>query len=234
MKSPAHNTGGEQRIRRHPSRQHLMAYAEVLADGRSPVPAGLAAHVNFCPQCNREVRAMTECFRFLANAPAVEPKTDLAAQILMEARKARAAARPPRRFTALINTAKFLACAASLTLFASLIFTAVLRETGDALRPASGPALAAAPEISTPLPTPEELRSQVAALSAAMNSLPEDHLSPREREQFRALSRLRADLAAAQAALERNPGHPRAAQLMYASLQQQAAALRDLYLQREL
>jgi hypothetical protein len=59
-------------------------------------------------------------------------------------------------------------------------------------------------------------------------------LSPEIQEQRRAVNALGADLAAAQEALNRNPGCERASAVMNASLEQQAETLRDLYVRGSL
>ena len=63
----------EQTVLRHPARQELVAFAESLVDRSSRVSAFLAAHVNSCPRCTAEVRAIRASLEFTASASAPEP-----------------------------------------------------------------------------------------------------------------------------------------------------------------
>ena len=58
--------------------------------------------------------------------------------------------------------------------------------------------------------------------------------SPRERESLRALQGVSRDLDAALAALDRNPGCPRAVELVRNQIGRQEQSLRDVFIERTL
>ncbi|MFP4500328.1 MAG: hypothetical protein ACLFTT_04955 [Candidatus Hydrogenedentota bacterium] len=71
----------------HPTRQQLLAHAESLADRNAPVSASLAAHVQRCERCRREVARIRESIDLAAAAGPLEPSRDLTAQILIAAQQ---------------------------------------------------------------------------------------------------------------------------------------------------
>lgn len=224
--------GLDYRVRRHPTRQQLVAYAECLVDGRTAIPVPIAGHVQRCPQCTREVRLMRASLEFTASAPGLEPSNDLTAQILMGAKQERHTRRP-RRLAVLWMGVKGLGFTAGMAAVAIVVFGAVL---GD---PGAGTADVAVATAETPAeePSPEELGravSQVRKLAAAVRRPASNSADPREWERRRALNAMDADITAALDALERNPGCVRASHIVHANVERQARTLRDLYADRSL
>jgi len=224
--------GLEHKVRRHPTRQQLVAYAECLVDGRTAIPVPIAGHVQRCPQCTREVRLMRASLEFTASAPGLEPSSDLTAQILLGAKQERNTRRP-RRLAVLWMGVKGLTFTAAMAAVTIVVFGAVLGDPGvGAIVQAVAPAEARAQE-----PSPEDLgktASQVRKLAAAVRNPALESANPREWERRRALNAMDADIAAALDALERNPGCVRASHIVHANVERQARTLRDLYADRAL
>jgi len=224
--------GLDYKVRRHPTRQQLVAYSECLVDGRTAIPAPLAGHVQRCPQCTREVRYIRASLEFTASAPDLEPSSDLTAQILLSARQARPARRP-RRLATLWLGLKGLAFTTAMAAVTVVVFGAVLGDPG-APAEAAPATLARSADDS---PSPEQLdrtASQVRKLAAAVRQPAPDGANPREWERRRALNAMDADLTAALNALARNPGCARASHIVHATVERQARTLRDLYADRSL
>ena len=78
--------------------------------------------------------------------------------------------------------------------------------------------------------TVDEVQTLAAAVRAGHGKAP----SPEEWVHRRVVSAMDADIAAAVAALERNPGNVRASHIVHANLERQAQALRSLYVERTL
>lgn len=219
-------------IGRHPARHALFAHAASL-DSRAPVSAPVARHVAGCPRCAAEVAAIRATLAVAAAAKPLEPDPDLTARILLEARKARAAA-PARRGRA---TALVIARGAA---YATAAFAVTLLIFGAAL---GNPAIEAEARNDAPVaqaaadagPSPESMRKAadtVKTLSQAVRLAGDAPQSREEREKLRAVDAMDADIVAAREALERNPGCVRASHIVHANLQRQAKTLRDLYVKR--
>ncbi len=224
--------GLDQKIRRHPTRQQLVIYAESMVDRRAAVSAVMAAHLASCPACAAEVRSIRASLEFAARADALEPSNDLTAQILMKARHAREAHAPRPR------SAFWLACrgavfATGMAAVAAVVFGVALGT------PEPTPQVETAlHQVSEVIPSPEVIRkaaAEVKALAPAVRTAATTKpRSPREQEHLRAVNAMDADIAAAQAALQRNPGCIRASRIVNANIQRQAETLRHLYLERTL
>lgn len=223
------------KVLRHPLRNELASYAEALADKR-PLEAAVAAHVASCPQCAAEVEAIRTSFEFTATLPDLEPSTELTTRILLQARAKRKEEQRERREGAspLWLTLRAATCTAALGAVAFFSFGAFLSlptpgaKAGMAAR-AADPAEAQASQ--------EALRhavEQVKALSTAVTASNASGAGAREQERRRAAQAMAEDIAAAKAALDRNPYCLRAADLFQASLQRQAETLRQLYIERSL
>ena len=224
--------GLEYKVRRHPTRQQLVAYAECLVDGRTVIPAPIAGHVQRCPICMREVRYMRASLEFTASAPDLEPSNDLTAQILMGAKQERHARRP-RRLAVLWMGVKGLTFTAAMAGVTIVVFGAVLGDPGAGAAPRPAVTI----EAKAQEPTPEDLgktASQVRKLAAAVRHPASASANPREWERRRALNAMDADITAALDALERNPGCVRASHIVHANVERQARTLRDLYADRSL
>ena len=218
----------------HPAKRELMAHAESLVDGQG-ISADLARHVASCAGCASEVRAMRESLAFVRAAQGPEPSSDATKQLLVAARQERAALRCARnRMRPVVLAAKGLAYAACLTLLATVSFRAALghgAEAASLARPVASPRMAAV------APSPEDLRkteSAVHTLALAVGSRPGTQPSIRELHHTRTVQAVGDDLAAARAALERNPGSARATLLWNTNLQTQEKALKTLYVERSL
>ena len=227
----------EERILRHPSRRQLMAHTEALIDGSAPVNAALAKHLAECDACHDEADGIRRSLKFVASAPALDPSSDLAAQILMNAAKTRRRTqRRNEKRSTIVGTLSGLACAAAIALIASVVFSAALSET----TPPDTVNAAVVPErhATESQPSPEQMQrtfAHVKALSAAVRFSPAQNAqSPRDLERRRAVSAMDADIAAAMSALERNPGCIRATHIVNANLKRQAETLRTLYVERTL
>lgn len=224
--------GLDPKIRRHPTRQQLVNYAETMVDRRAPVSAVMASHLASCPACAAEVRSMRASLEFAAKANALEPSNDLTAQILMKARYARDA-KAPRRRSAFWMACRGTVFAAGMAAVAVVVFAVALGT------PEPTPQVETAlQQVSEVIPSPETIRhaaAEVKALAPAVRTASTTKpQSPREMEHLRAVNAMDADIAAAQAALQRNPGCARASHIVNANIQRQAETLRHLYVERTL
>jgi len=222
------------KIRRHPARHALLAYAENLVDNRAAIDRAMAAHISQCPVCSAEVKAIQASLSFAVSAPELEPGSDLTAQILLAGRQARSEMKQtatPLRVA--WKVVKGGACAAAMIMVAGLAFTAFLEA------PASTHAAAPvtdrpAPEITAVVTSPEALRKAAVdvaaegqALSAAIQSKHGESLDAEDLEQLRMVRSRGGDLAVAVSALERNPHNVRATHVVNANLK----SLRSMYVE---
>jgi len=222
------------KIRRHPSKPALVAYAENLVDNRQAIDRTMASHLSQCPACNAEVKAIQASLSLVGSAPDLEPSNDLTAQILMAGKHARSEMK--KRITPLQiawRVAQYGSCAAGIAVVASLTFSAFL-DSGQPEKAA--PVIERAiPQIATiPDASPEMLRKaavEVAAegeaISSAIRSKHGDSLSPQELEQLRMVEARGSDIEAAVSALERNPQNVRATHVVNANLK----SLRHMYVE---
>lgn len=223
----------DMKIRRHPGKPALLAYAENLVDNRTAIDRSLAAHLAQCPACQAEVRAMQASMAFAASAPALEPGGDLTAQILMAGKQARVEmGRRNTPLRAALKVAQGLACAAGMVLVAGVTFAAFV----------------GSPEQDTPLPvleseipmvavgdqSPEAMRKaamevaeEVRTLSAAIKSQSVNSQNPQDLERMRVVLSRDGDVAAALSAIERNPSNNRATQVLQTYLKD----LRSIYVE---
>jgi len=218
----------------HLSRQELMAYAENLVDGGTPICARTAKHVTACPPCTGEVEAMRASLKYVASSRDIEPSSEFTAQLLLAAQKERAAlARHPARRAA-VAAVKGLACAAGIVLVTALCFSMALNSATVAAE-----SQAAAPAVRNldTGPSPEAIRkatAEIQTLMAAVSTPSRRPQSPWEIAQRRTVSALGADIEAARAALERNPGCVRASRMVGANLERLPETLKALYVERSL
>jgi len=218
----------------HPGKQELMAHAENLAGGRTPISAKTGKHVTTCSACKAEVAAMRTSLEFVASSPDIEPTAEFTAELLGTAQRQRRALtrRPVRR--AAVAAAKGLACAAGIAMATALCFGAALDSPTMAAE-----AYAAAPTViqRDPGPSPEAIRkatAEIQTLMAAVSTPSRRPQSPWEIAQRRTVNALSADIAAARATLERNPGCVRASRVVDANLQRLPETLKALYVERSL
>jgi len=230
----------EQTVLRHPPRQELVAFAESLVDRSAPISAFLAAHVNSCPRCTAEVKAIRASLEFTASACAPEPSGDLARQILAGAREARlqtpesTGRKRPSLAGAMFRGTLYVAATAVLAI---LTFgMAINAGNGNVSRQ---PALRPAPQTAQAAITasPETMRRKAGAierLAAAVSRAEAPPRTLREWERRRAVEDVSQDLNAAMAALKRNPGCARADEMVRTHLDRQVNGLRDLFVERTL
>lgn len=224
--------GLDYKVRRHPSRQELVAFAESLVDRRAAVPAPLAAHVRGCETCAHEANFIRASLEFTASASSLEPSEDLTAQILMQSRSVRVSRRP-RRLAVAISGLKGLAYTGALAALAVVVFGALLGDPG--VRPMDNRDMpAAAAREQAAVESLEKTVGDVRRLAAAVQSDADAPRDARELAQRRALTAMDADITAALSALERNPGCRRASGVVHANVTRQAEALRTLYVERSL
>ena len=230
----------EQTVLRHPPRQELVAFSESLVDRSSRVSAFLAAHVNACPRCMAEVRAIRASLEFTASANAPEPSGDLARQILAGAREARlqtpeAGSRRNRSLAgSVFRAAVYVTATAAL---AVLTFGMAVNkgDNSTSSRPALRPAAQTAQAPATA--SPESIRRKTGAierLAAAVSRADSPPRTLREWERRRTVEGVSQDLSAAMTALERNPGCARADEMVRTHLDRQVNGLRDLFVERTL
>jgi len=220
------------KIMRHPTRQQLVAFAESLVDRRAPVSAAYAAHVSSCKACTTEVREIRASLEFTSAAPALEPSTNLTAQILLEAKKARQEQRQAqRRPHVMLQVCKGLACAASVAIIAGLTFSSVLAAPDTAPLREAALANPVTPSSEYAEAALERASTEISSFSSAVR-LDGHPQTLQELERLRDVRAIGADLAAAKAALERNPGCVRATHIVNANIQRGAATLRELYVEQ--
>lgn len=217
----------------HPTKTALMAYAESLVDDQATIDAQLASHVTSCTACMREVEAVRHTLVVANGAAEIEPTPEFTTRLLMAARQQRKAPVSRRRRSVRVVAAlsKGAAVAASLAMVASIAFNAALGEPPSELSMAG--TVVPAPVVSEPESESSmdpgkvvrEIQTFAAAVSAHQRSL-----GVWEREQWRSVVDLDAELQAAMEALEQNPGCARASHVYQASLQRKADIVRSLYL----
>ena len=220
------------KIRRHPAKAALLAYAENLVDNRAAIDRSMAAHLSQCPACQAEVRAIQASLDFTASAPDLEPGNELTMQILMAGQQARS---EMRRASTPLRTAWKLAqacaCAAGMVLVAGLTFAAFV---GAPEQESAAPVFQdSVPAVAESGQSPEAIRqaavevaAEVQTLSAAIKSKNGGEAqTPREREQIRVVLSRDADITAAITALKRNPNNVRATHVLHTYLKD----LRSIY-----
>jgi len=224
----------DMKIRRHPGKAALLAYAENLVDNRAAIDRALASHLSQCAACQAEVRAMQESISFVASAPELEPDSELTAQILMAGKQARSEMkRGSAPLRAAWKVAQAAACAAGMVVVAGLSFAAFVgapeQENAAPVFQSSVPVMAEGGQ------SPEALRQaavdvaeEVQTLSAAIKSKNGgEGQTPQEQEQMRVVLSRDADIAAAITALERNPKNVRATHVLHTYLKD----LRSIYVE---
>ncbi len=225
------------KIRNHPGKQALLAYAENLVDQRAPIDRSMAAHLSACSQCKAEVQAIQASLSFASSAPELEPAADMTASILMAGKSARSEMR--RGATPLRVVFKVVqvgACAAAMLVVTGLAFSAFLGSTDvEVATPAFDRSV---PVVARQGTSPEAMRqatvnvaAEVRTLSAAVAGVHSATPTPEALEEMRVVQSRDADIAAAMSALERNPNSARAAHVVQATLKQQAESLRNIYVE---
>jgi hypothetical protein len=210
----------------HPSKPELWAYAEGLVDGRG-ISSATARHVSGCAFCRREVESFRKSIELASAAPGLNPPDEFVSQILVAARherKAKGRMRPRSLWIA----AKSLGLAASVTFIAAAYFQSVL----DAPAPGFGAAtVSPARQSETALSVEDwrEAAGQIRTLAAAVGARMKYAEDAGALQQARRVLALDAELMAAQAAAERNPGGQRPQLVINSNLRRQTSALKALY-----
>lgn len=222
------------KIRPHPSKQALLAYAENLVDNRAAIDRTIASHLSQCAACQAEVRAMQESLAFVASAPELEADSELTAQILMAGKQARSEMkRGSGPLRAAWKVAQACACAAGMVVVAGLTFAAFVgspeqKNVAPVFQP-SVPVVAESgqsPEAirQAALDVAEEVQTLSAAIKSKNGAAPQ---TPQEQEQMRVVQSRDDDIAAAISALERNPNNVRATHVLHTYLKD----LRNIYVE---
>lgn len=219
-----------------PSNRQMLDYAESLVDG-TPMPVKVAGAIASDQEAALEMRAMRSSLELVAAAPELEPSEDLTRTILLEARRMR----EPAQQGSMRYVSAWLGLLQG-TLFFSFILASAVLVFGLALRvPAPGESLATSASLAPAAPSAADTAAalnraagEVEVLSAAVRARADEVNSPERAQRLRAVNAVDTDLAAALAALERNPGSARATHIVYTSLQRQATSLREYYIDRSL
>lgn len=222
----------EHTIRRHPTRYQLVRYAESMVDRSAPVSAIMASHIAACPACAAEVKSIRASLEFAAKADDLEPSNDLTAQILMRAKQVRATSHPRPR-SAFRTAWRGIFFAGAMAAMAAVVFGLALGAPQPTPRMET-----ALQQVSDALPSPDMIHrvtADIKTLGTAVRTASTNRpVSLLEREHLRAVNAMDADIVAAQAALQRNPGCARASHIVNENLQRQAETLRHLYIERSL
>ena len=221
---------------RHPRKIELMAYAESLAGKGGALSVKTGAHISSCPQCQAELEGLRGSLEFIHSAPELEPTAEFTSQLLMAAQSERRLLDQRRGRQAFMAAVKGLSYAAGILIVGAICFGAGL--SGSTGESAVHTALEHPAGVSSePVESSEMLRraaAEIKTLAAAVNFQSKNPATPLELEYRRAVQALAADIEAARAALELNPGCARATSLINSHLQRQVQALRTLYVERSL
>jgi hypothetical protein len=219
---------------RHPGRKELFAYAEDLVNGQ-PLAARVGRHLKECPACRAEVEGVRNSLEFTAEAPELEASDALTAAILQGARRERLVyAGKKKRASIVWGVTKGLACAAALAVMTAMYFDVVSAPVSFAQTVAAQPT---APARLSESPAPELIEkagAEIMSLTNAVQARPQAELSLMEREQRRAVLEQEEDIAAAMAALKRNPGNERAREVVNTNIQRGAKTLKRIYMEQSL
>ena len=226
--------------KKHPSKVELLGYAGSLA-GRAPLAASIGAHLTACKKCAAEVDAMSASLAFVAEAPALEVSSELTSRILVVARSERPAKAGalqrlwnPRRAAGLCAYAMAAACVALLSAAPVFLGYTDSAHVPERQAAANVPALIAASAETAPRNELLAILSEVEVLANAVRASFVRPQNAAERIRQRTVNAMDAEISAALAALERNPGCVRATQLVQNNLERQAETLRELYAGRSL
>lgn len=217
---------------RHLSQEELLAHAEAEMD-RQPVSARCAAHLAVCPACAKEAETLGRSLRMVGASHGMEPSRELTARILMAAQQERNTPPAGRSGWAMAGRwAAGLACAV-LALCAAPVFRGVL-SAGNTAEAATASANPAPPEKVITRETLRQTIRDVEGLSTAVRRTAQALGSPRQATYQQAARALEQDIAAARAALDRNPGSVRVLERIHTNLERQAKTLRNLYINEEI
>ena len=221
---------------RHPSKNDLFAYAEALRRGQPAIEAAVARHVKGCAACHREVGGIVRTLRVASAAPSLEPSKHFTAELMRRAQTQRQTqSRRAGLARAWAGWAKGLTYAACLALFAGLWFggaSGPVGYSGGERTPPAAPALMLGSDSTHDL---DRATERVDSLSRAVaRERARRGGSGWEAEYRRAVGILDADLEAALAAMQRNPGYARTNDLVHTNLERQVQTLKSLYLGRNL
>ncbi len=218
----------------HPTQRQLVAFAESLVDKHASVSALMATHVTRCPMCAREVKQIRASLELAALACLPEPSNELTKRIIVQAQQMRVNATPAPEKAGFVRITKMAACMVGALALAYFSFGAALSDLSPEERKPSFHASSNPDESPVFHEALQQKSNTVKALSDAISFQPERPKSPYEQGHRRFLHALDDDMSAARAALERNPGCPRANQVMLTSVNRQLEGLRNLYLDRKL
>lgn len=181
--------------------------------------------------------AIRASLEFTSSARDLDPSVELTGQILHNARSARNC-RQRHRGIPIVSILRAFAFVAGIVALATASFGLALSRGGLLVPPTAAAGGEMTQSDATLAETQqkdlERVASEVRMLSGAVRPATMATSSPEELKQWRAVRSMDADIAAARAALERNPGCERASSIVNANLQRQAETLRNLYVGRAL
>jgi hypothetical protein len=219
-------------MKRHPGKSELFDHAESIVAHR-PISAKIGGHIAGCRACQAEVEGMRASIEFAVEAPELEPSTDFTSQLLLAAQQERRALNTRRsKMSVAASIAKIGGYAAAILLVGAICFSVAL--TGK-----PGGAAVQAIETTPPLDAATASRDAMAKTATDIETLASAVEQPSrkkpslwELEHRRTVSALNANIEAARAALERNPGCDRANKIINVNMQRQAQALKALYVEK--
>lgn len=226
-------------MKRHPRREQLFAFAESVTESRPNISDAVAGHVRSCPRCRDEVKRIRATLRAVRAASEETPSNAFQARMMMQVREAQ---RKQRERAALFRAwtawGKGLAYATVLLVLAGVSFGGAstpgvnMRDMPDNDGNAPEVAMSAGPSHDELHKTVEQVRALSEAVRARVRDRVQHAGGSWEEDYERVVLMLDADVEEALAALRRNPGNPRASDLVNASLERQAQTLKSLYMGR--
>ncbi|HOL18985.1 MAG TPA: hypothetical protein PLT82_07510 [Candidatus Hydrogenedens sp.] len=224
-------------ILKHPTRTQLITYAEVLVDGKGPIFSGIARHLSQCPQCKAEVDAICASLKFFDSAREVEPPKELTLEILKRAKEQRKQIEiiptPSRR-----NSPIFISICVLIWLILGYYLFVEHYPTINAVSTPENINTFAKITTQVTKPTREkdvtrDLKHEIEVLGSALSPLLQNaqgySIYP-----LKSVSVIDQELESAQVALRKNPGCPRANEILQKAMKEKAELLKQIYLDRML
>jgi len=222
---------------KHPTRTQLITYAEALVDGKGTIFSGIARHLTQCPQCSAEVESICSSLRFFNSAPTIEPPKELALQILKRAKEQK-----KQDEQTAISVKRHSPVLVVLCVLVWMALGYFLFVTG--YNPSAQSDLIGKQNISVEMPiqitkttiekdTEKNIWHEIELLGSALSPLFQNS-NGYSSYQMKFVSVIDQELESAQNALRKNPGCPRANEILHKGVRQKAELLKQLYLERVL
>ncbi len=217
-------------MRRRLPKETLLEHAEARVDGQA-VQAAVAARVSRNEHDLREVEAMSHSLRAVAACHDIVPTAASTERLFQAARQERIRTAVLRqRNSMLTQTAQGFVSAAAVLLVAGVCF---YWASQPGMLPAAG--MGAAPQQRLALTAPprpdaiEDVTQEIQTYASALRHRSPAGLSAQEWEQRQRMEAIEQEWRAALSALERQPGNPRARDVVRANLHRTKQTLRDIY-----